>query len=158
MTVDAAELAALRTLAQRALETSVMIADGRLVEPRPHSRFDPSDPLQWQEINVIRRLVEARGDTVPADRLVEHTRTTAKHSATDWVRAPSSQVARARAKCRHLFGVECVATVWPTRVNRRGRVVRAQELGIEGYRWVGPDLAGMALDVASELGLVGEGD
>lgn len=158
MTVDAAELAALRTLAQRALETSEMIADGRLVAPRPHAKFDPSDPLQWQEMALIRRLVQARGATVAANRLVEHTRTTAKHSASDWVQAPSSQLARARAKCRHIFGVECIATVWPTRVNAKGRVVRAQELGIEGYRWTGPDLAGMALDVASELGLIGEGE
>jgi hypothetical protein len=158
VTIDAAELAALRTLAQRALETSEMIQEGRLVERRPHARFDPSDPLQWQETALIRTLVLARGETVPMDRLVEHTRTTARHSATDWVKAPTSQVSRARAKCRHIFGMECIRTVWPMVVNRKGQLVRACKRPIEGYAWIGPDLAGMALDVAAELGLIGEGD
>lgn len=142
--IDSEELQALRVLAKRALELS---------GPRPHAMFRPSDPLQWQETALIRRLIEARGQTVPANRLVEHTRTTEKHSVTDWAEAPASQVSRARAKCRHIFGVECVETVWPTRVSRRGHVVRDVHAGILGYRWSGPDIAGMALAAVEGLGL-----
>lgn len=157
--VDAEELSALRTLARRALELSGMIDRRELVAPRTKRPFDPSDELEWQELNLVRRLVGARGGVVPADSLVEHLRNDRRARTAEMARAPTTQVCRARAKCRHLFGRECIETVWPTRVNARGRVVRAQELGILGYRWTGPDIAGMAVEAARELGLTaGDGD
>lgn len=154
--VDAEELAALRTLARRALELSEMIDRLEPVAPRRNRPFDPSDDLEWQELGLIRRLVAARGNVVPAGSLVEHLRNDRHARTAEMARAPTTQVCRARAKCRHLFGRECIGTVWPTRVNARGRVVRAQELGILGYRWTGPDIAGMAAEAIAELGLGAE--
>jgi len=155
--VDAEELASLRCLARRALELSEMIGDGRLVERRARRPRPDSDRFTHQELNLVQRLVEARGETVPHDRLIRHVCTTERHATTDeWNRNPATTVCFARRKLRTRFGRECIETVWSLRTNSKGRVVRDTKAGIRGYAWTGPDIQGMAIEAARELGLVAE--
>lgn len=150
VSIDAAELAALRTLAKRAIELSE--SPSRPVRDR--SGMDVSKlPWTWQEANAMEALAMARGAVVPKDRVIRHVQHNLKCSPDEWVREPMTVISRVRAKADARFGVPCVETVWNTRVNRKGQVVRDLRAGIEGYRWIGPDLAGQALAAIADLGV-----
>lgn len=156
--VNADELRALRRMAVRGLELSQMVDDGDLVRRRPPRPRD-TERFTRMELDLIQRLIEARGEAVPYDRLIKYASTTGIHAAVDeWNTNPATQVSWARRKLRLRFDSDCIGTVWNTRVNRRGHVVRDYDRGIVGYRWTGPDIQGMALGLAAELGLTAEDD
>ena len=158
VTIDADELQALRTLARKHLSSSESDSSSLLDASEEDGNGCDSDetrtpfvlsrPITWQELNVVEALSMAMGAVVPANRLVKHIHNSGVRAVADrWVQAPTSQVTRAKQHLKHKFGMDCIETVWNTKVNSKGRVVRDWKAGIRGYRWVGPDLAGTALEV-----------
>ena len=106
----------------RALET-LASANGISLPPAQARR--PRTPiaetaLTNQELQVIAKLTEVYPDYVPFDGLVCRTCNTETSAPGDILDRPATQVCRIRSK----LGNDVIETVWPTRVNPHGKVVK----------------------------------
>jgi hypothetical protein len=91
--------------------------------------------LSLQELRVCQRLVEAYPAVVAMDDVVDRMAHRSNGGPGDRLFRPSSEVCRIRG----LLGYDAIETVWPTRVDSRGRPVREYKAPALGYR-AGPRL------------------